>query len=324
MYSIALSALCIVSGQDIPVLQQTNILFIIFDDLRPELSMYGRDYMVTPNFERLAKRSVIFDYAFTQVSVCNPARDSILTGLRPDSVGTYNFQHSFYPHLSFPSQAVQSGYNSAGIGKIRHWDRDDKMLFNYEFYQNNWYPYQSKERDMMNATTQPDKTRKDEQFRDHEFATKAIEVLRKMVKEPKYWMLNVGFKNPHMATHVPFRYYEMYKHKSAAWQLTKKELRFPPSTTEVPYKCCAEFKFLYMNEEGSKKPDRIKNSWDFNYAVPEEMHNELMLGYVAAISFVDAQLGRLLDVVDELDLWSNLTVVLTSDHGMHNGEKGIW
>ena len=64
------------------VLKQTNLLFIMYDDLRPELSIYGRDHMITPNFERLAKRSVVFDYAFSQISVCNPSRDSMLTGLR--------------------------------------------------------------------------------------------------------------------------------------------------------------------------------------------------------------------------------------------------
>ena len=76
-------------------LRQTNLLLIMFDDLRPQLSIYGKNYMMTPNFERLAKRSVIFDYAFSQVAVCNPSRDSLLTGLRPDTIGNYNFQRSF-------------------------------------------------------------------------------------------------------------------------------------------------------------------------------------------------------------------------------------
>jgi hypothetical protein len=93
-------------GKD--VLKQSNLLFIMFDDLRPELSIYGRDHMITPNFERLAKKSVVFDYAYTQIAVCNPSRDSLLTGLRPDTVGTYNFQHSFRPHISIPSQLARS------------------------------------------------------------------------------------------------------------------------------------------------------------------------------------------------------------------------
>ena len=100
---------------------QTNFLFIMYDDLRPELSVYGRKHMKTPNFERLAKKSVVFDHAYTMVAVCNPSRDALLTGLRPDTVGTYGFQHSFFPHKTIPQQLVQSGYRTAGYGKILHW-----------------------------------------------------------------------------------------------------------------------------------------------------------------------------------------------------------
>ncbi len=68
----------------------TNFIFVVFDDLRPDLSIYGgKGILITPNFERLAKRSVTFDYAFSQVAVCNPSRDSLLTGLRPDVMGHY-------------------------------------------------------------------------------------------------------------------------------------------------------------------------------------------------------------------------------------------
>ena len=72
-----------------------NLLFIMFDDLRPDLNCYGRNYMITPNFDRLARKSVVFDNAFAQIAVCNPSRDSLLTGLRPDTVGTYWFHESF-------------------------------------------------------------------------------------------------------------------------------------------------------------------------------------------------------------------------------------
>lgn len=85
------------NGQEWPA-KKTNFLLIMFDDLRPELSIYGNEGMITPNFERLAKRSVVFDYAFCQVSVCNPSRDSLLTGLRPDTVRTYG---KYYSNVSY-------------------------------------------------------------------------------------------------------------------------------------------------------------------------------------------------------------------------------
>ena len=192
-------------------LSQTNLLMIMFDDLRPELSIYGKSHMITPNFERLAKRSVIFDYAFAQVAVCNPSRDSLLTGLRPDTVGTYNFQHSFRPHLSLPTQLARSNYNTAGIGKLFHWDGGDKEIWNYFQWDNDWYGYQNKENNFMNSSAMPDKTRSEDGFRDHQFAERAAKVLVDLSKEKKFFMLAIGFKLPHLQLHVPYKYYELYK-----------------------------------------------------------------------------------------------------------------
>eukprot|EP01034_Spumella_vulgaris_P032119 gene32119-39669_t len=209
--------------------------------------------MITPNFDRLAAKSVTFDYAFTHIAVCNPARDAIMTGLRPDSVGTYNFAHSFRPHMSFPTQLIKSGYNTAGFGKIFHWDGEDKGIWNYDQWDNGWYDYQNKEGRWMNSSTMPDKYKREEDFRDYEFTTRAVSTLKKMSthETSKFWMLGIGYKLPHLAVHVPYKYYDMYKGKSAAWKLSKKELRFPISTSEVSYRCCAETEFRYMNGEGS-------------------------------------------------------------------------
>lgn len=144
----------------------------------------------------------------------------------------------------------------------------------------------------MNASTMPDKVRKEENFRDYEFTTRAISTLRKMTKETKFNMLGIGFKLPHIAVHIPYKYYEMYKGKSAAWKLTKKELRFPISVSEVSYRCCADGEFKFMNQEGALKHNRTTRIGDINNAFTEEMHDEMMMGYNAAITFVDVQLGE--------------------------------
>jgi iduronate 2-sulfatase len=115
-----------VVGEDV---LQTNILMIMFDDLRPELKAFGREHMITPNFDRLAERSVLFDHAYTQIAVCNPSRDSILTGLRPDTTGTYAFQSSYHPHALLPEMMVSAGYNTAGFGKTLHWETSDKRMY---------------------------------------------------------------------------------------------------------------------------------------------------------------------------------------------------
>ena len=303
---------------------QTNLLFIMFDDLRPELSIYGRKHMITPNFERLANRSVVFDNAYTHIAVCNPARDALLTGLRPDTIGTYSFQSSFRPFLTLPQQLNRMGYNTVGIGKILHWENNDRDIWSYDSWENDWYGYQNLERSIMNSSTMPDKIRPIEKFRDYEFTTKTIETMKKITNERNYWMVAIGYKHPHLAIHVPYHYYNMYKGKEEMWRLTRKELRFPPSSPEVSYRCCAEQSFFMMEEEGAKKSRTEVHLGDINFAFTDKMYDEMMLGYCAGVSFVDAQLGRLLDTMDELKLWDNTTIVLTADHGMHNGEKGIW
>lgn len=306
------------------VLKQTNLLFIAFDDLRPELSVYGRNHMITPNFDRLASKSVVFDYAFCQIAVCNPSRDSLMTGLRPESTGSFAFQRSFAPNLVLPAQLDRSGYNTAAYGKIFHWEKNDKRIWNYDSWENGWYDFQNLERTWMNSSTMPDKFKPEEDFRDYQFTTKAIKTLGKLVKEKKYFMLAIGYKLPHLAVHMPHKYYEMYKSKTDMWRMSKKELRFPASTTEIGYRCCAEPEFGFMQDEGAVRTKKKIRMGDINFAFTNEMYDELMLGYCAAITFVDTQVGRLLDAVDKYQLWTNLTVVLTADHGMSNGEKGIW
>ena len=176
----------------------------------------------------------------------------------------------------------------------------------------------------MNASTQPDKVHPEEWFRDYEFTSRAIKKLYEFAKQPQPFMIGMGFKLPHLAVHLPYKYYEMYKSKSDAWKLSKKELRFPYSSPPVAYRCCAEENFQFMEEEGAKRHRKSVRIGDINMPFTEEMHNELMLGYCGSITFVDKLLGKILDAMDDLKLWNSTTFILTADHGMHNGEKGIW
>jgi len=91
----------------------------------------------------------------------------------------------------------------------------------------------------------------------------------------------------------------------------------------LEYRCCGDDWFKYMNGEGANEATK-KFQLENSLKVPKDIYKELMWGYAASITFVDEQVGRVLDAIDRLELWSNLTVILTSDHGMHNGEKGTW
>ena len=305
---------------------QTNLLFIMFDDLRVELSVYGKLGMITPNFERLAARSVVFEHAYCQVAVCNPSRDSLLTGLRPDTVGTYAFQSSyntFNNHMVIPTRLQRSGYHTAGFGKIRHWDGGSSEVWN-ENFDGRWYDYQGEEWKFMNSSVMPDKVRPEELFPDHIFASKAIEALGRLSKLDQYFMVGLGFKMPHLAMHVPYKYFDMYRSRVHQWNASADELRFPPTAPIVSFRCCADNTYRFMNEEGAQKANVTHGLQIANDSIPLTVHQEMMWGYAAMITYVDKQLGRVLDEIDKLELWGNLTVVLTADHGMHNGEKGIW
>ena len=224
--------------------------------------------MITPNFDRLAKKSVVFDYAYTQIAVCNPARDSLLTGLRPDTVGTYGFTESFRPSMILPTHLNRVGYNTASYGKIIHWETPDKDIWSFDHSNLDWYIYQSYESDRMNSSVMPDKHTPEEKFRDYLFATKAIKTLRALDEKPQPFMLGIGFKMPHLSLHVPYKYYEMYKGKQQAWKLTAQELSFPRNTTSLAYRCCAEMYFRYMKDEGDGRAtssQRLGHDIDYTF-----------------------------------------------------------
>ena len=316
-------------GRGTKAIARTNLLFIMFDDLRPELSIYGKYHMITPNFERLAAKSVVFDHAYAQISVCNPSRDSLLTGLRPDTVGTYGFQSSYstyQPHMIIPTKLKRAGFRTVGLGKTRHWDGHDPDIWD-RGWDNKWYDYQALEWDFMNSSVMPDKRLPEESFPDHQFASRAIEELKLLTskfEQDKYFMLSVGFKMPHTAMHVPYKYFDMYRSRSHEFEATPDQLRFPPTSPMISWRCCAEHDYRYMNNEGAFKANVTHMIQAVNDSFPAAVRKEMAWGYAALITFVDKQLGRLLDCIDELKLWNNLTIILTADHGMHNGEKGTW
>jgi iduronate 2-sulfatase len=304
---------------------RTNFIYIMYDDLRPQLSIYGVDYMITPNFERLASKSVVFDNAYCQIAVCNPSRDSLLTGLRPDTGGTYGFQHSFRPHVTFPSILNTFGYRTAGFGKVVHWDGDDRNIWtDGQWGASDWYEIQNAEYHYMNASIMPDIYIPEEKFRDYEVASHAIDMMKKLHATDQYFMVAMGFKLPHLSIHFPYAYYEMYRNKTDVWHRPKRELRFPITSPKVAHKCCANPEFVYLAKDGSVKSHESVRIAEIDFQFPSKMHMELMWGYCASITFLDKQLGRVLDTIDELNLWNNVTIILTADHGMHNGEKGMW
>ena len=296
-------------------IRQTNLLLIMFDDLRPELSIYGKKHMITPNFERLANRSVTFENSYCQIAVCNPSRDSLLTGLRPDTLRDYGFQNSYGGNNLISSQLVKSGYNTSGFVKIRHWDGADRNNWSHNHTDYDWYGYQNAEYSTVRASSFADPDTPVEEFRDYRFASDAILALKQLHKKSEYFMVAVGFKLPHLMVHFPHKYREMYRSVGHVWNVNKKELKFPPSAPTVAFKCCALMDFAHLHDEGKKRAVKHTPTLSLSEPFPLEVYKEIMWGYSAAITFLDDQIGRLLDTLDELQLWNNITIVLTSDHG---------
>lgn len=172
----------------------------------------------------------------------------------------------------------------------------------------------------------PDRHKPESDFQDYIFASKAIHGLEVLSKMDENFFVGIGFKLPHLLVHFPHKYFEMYRSRKEVWEKTNPQsLQFPRTAHAISYRCCAATTYHYMNEEGNKpyvrETHKLNNIESF---VPLDMHVELIWAYSASITYLDVQLGRVLDTLDRLNLWDNITIVLTADHGMHNGEKGIW
>ena len=189
-----------------------------------------------------------------------------------------------------------------------------------------WYEYQNEEWSWVNSSVNPDRHKPESAYQDYIFATKAIHGIKTLSALHKNFFVGIGFKLPHLLVHFPHKYLEMYRSRKGVWEKTSPAaLQFPPTAHAISYRCCAAPTYQYMNQEGDAPFVRVKEGiTGLQTATPLDMHVELIWAYSASITFLDVQLGRVLDALDELNLWNNITIVLTADHGMHNGEKGIW
>ncbi len=302
-----------------------NVLFIAVDDLRPELNCYGATHMRTPNIDRLARRGVLFERAYCQQSVCAPSRNSLMTGLRPDALGIYDLNTFFrtkVPDVVTLSQWFkQNGYRSEGIGKIYHrghgneddrqsWSipstsvgelhrsskkvrRGDTTGLESDFPRINgkllpYYSTRAPEADMTDAL----------------IAQKAVERLRAL--KDSTFFLAVGFIKPHLPFVAPRKYWEMYD----------------PAKIEIPKRAMAEGMpdFAMANFGELRKYHGILAEGYLD----DKTSRNLIHGYYAAVSMTDAQIGKVLDALEETGQADNTIIVLWGDHGFKLGNYGSW
>jgi uncharacterized sulfatase len=298
-----------------------NVLFIAVDDMNNDLGCYGSPIVQSPNIDRLAARGVRFEHAYCQFPLCSPSRSSIMTGLRPDQTRVFDLQYHFRQGLpevvTLPQLFMRSGYYAARVGKIYHYGNpgdigtsglDDPASW-MEVVNPAGLDKTTLEPDLTNFTPTrglgsalallSDPKGRDEDHTDGMVATEAIRLLEKHQKEP--FFLAVGFYKPHTPYIAPKKYFDLYP-------LEKIEVPRMPAGFEntVPAPALA-----------STKP------WP-NFGVTHDQARQSKQAYYAAISFVDAQIGRVIDALDRLGLADNTIIMFWSDHGYSLGEHGLW
>ncbi|MCB1022103.1 MAG: sulfatase [Acidobacteria bacterium] len=323
-----------------------NVLFIVVDDLRPTLRCYGDPDAITPNIDRLAADGLTFTRAYCQQAVCSPSRTSMMTGLRPDTTGVHDLEthfRRFVPNaVTLPQHFRKYGYKTTAFGKIFHkpelddfpswseapWIADNAAwgsAENAEFVRAKW---DQLEADGWKSTErfyfEPDKRTpakpgergwnmlswearavEDDDLADGKAASAAIAALRRL-KGERFFM-GVGFLKPHLPFRAPKKYFDLYKDIA----INGNRNPFPPAG--------APRFALHNNPELRGYSDIPPDG-----PIPGEKGKELLRAYYACVSYMDAQVGRLLDALDELGLADSTAVVLVGDHGYHLGEHGLW
>lgn len=297
-------------------LVKPNILFIAVDDLRPELNFYGANHIKSPNLDKLADESLVFERAYCNIPVCGASRASLLTGARPTRK---RFIHAkitkdedFPEAVSLPKLFKQNGYKTISNGKIYHHNNDDKDAWNEIWHPSSKWSYATAEYQNIRANTlrgMPFEMAEvhDSVYRDGKLALKVIEDLKKFKNSGESFFLTMGVHKPHLPFNAPKKYWDLYNRDSIS--LPESYIQ-PKSTPKQAFHSYGELR----NYEITPKKGPI----------PEDMAKELMHGYYACVSYVDAQIGMVLDELKRLDLDKNTIVVLWGDHGWNLGDHMLW
>ena len=330
------------AGSASPATEPLNVLFIAVDDLRPQLGCYGYPGVITPNVDRLASRGMVFNRAYCQAAVCRASRASLLLGLRPDSTEIWSngSRHKhFRDHLpdvvTLPQHFKNHGYHSQSLGKIFHGAFVVRNKWNdpASWSLPSWWPepryYYSEEGVKVARQVFAGKAKtlgvsvdewgshfvlglsheapevEDNVLYDGQIADRGIETLRKIRHEP--FFLALGFIRPHLPFIAPKKYWDLYPPQ----EVKVANNRQPPR--DVPPMALTNWGHPRTYTDF---PDKGEPS--------DELVLQLTRGYSACVTYIDAQIGRLIDELERLGLRDNTIVVLWGDHGWHLGENHIW
>ena len=301
--------------------RKMNVLFIASDDLRPQLGCYGYKQIISPNIDRLAASGLLFERTYCQQAVCAPSRASLLSGCRPDTTKIYGLRtplRKALPNvLTLPEHFKNNGYETVSIGKIYHHREDDLQAWSTAPFHatGTWLSWRGYLTDQSKAISREYKKGRGPAFEDADVADNAypdgantdyaIKELNRLKDKP--FFLAMGLYKPHLPFNAPKKYWDMY----------------PPEKIKL-----ADNPFIPKNAPGYAPTNwgELRNYHGIPKTGPcsDELARRLIRGYYACVTYIDAQIGRLLDELDRLKLRENTVIILWGDHGWKLGEHSLW
>lgn len=338
--------------------QKKNVLFIAVDDLKPLLNCYGNEHAHSPNIDALAASGMLFGNAHCQQALCGPSRLSLLTGYYPDTLGIYGMgeeRYKFrpkYPEIStLPQHFKNNSYVTIGIGKVfdprnveGDWDGPQDAVSWTRFFGEN--PFNDRSggptvgghyhdralKSLVSKLTKQGKSKglrgkqlrtfvrdhgggpavecydvPDDAYKDGAIANRGIEQLEKLKDSDKPFFLAIGFVKPHLPFVAPKKYWDLYEREELQIAPFQQYPDAAPACAETPY-----------------VEARTYSGVPINGPISVAKQQELIHGYLACVSYVDAQIGKLVAKLKETGLDDNTVVVLWGDHGFHLGDKQLW
>lgn len=304
------------------IAQKKNVLFIAVDDLRPELGCYGHKVIKSPNIDKLAQTGTKFSRAYCNIPVSGASRASLLSGIRPNRNRFVDYDCYLDEDVpgatSLPLHFKNNGYQTVSLSKVFHhhgkdhiysWDlhwvttpEKGSSQLDYHLPSNQAiantgqraYPYEAADLS-------------DDKYLDGKTAIKTMEELARLKNDGKPFFLAVGFLKPHLPFNAPKKYWDMYNREDI------KLADNPYKPKDAPEQAMHTFGEL-----------RAYTTIPKTGPVPDSTALKMIHGYYASVSFVDAQIGKILDELERLGLAENTIVVLWGDHGWHLGEHGLW
>ena len=325
-----------------------NILFIAVDDLRPELGCYGDEQVISPNIDKLAAAGVIFERAYCQSAVCNPSRASLLTGLRPDAIRVWDLKTDFRDNapdvITLPQYFKNHGYHTAAIGKIYHNTIPDPLSWSEPKLHIKGYPFDPDAvyRDSTNVAALENRKEAiiaagnearhidrigewylkatatecvdlpDNAYYDGAQTDVALKKIDSLASGERPFFFAIGYYRPHLPFNAPKKYWDLYDRD--AIQLAEND--YLPENAPImainnlrELRGYTDFKQVRHPSEGT---------------LSETEARLLKHGYLASVSYVDAQIGRLIAQLERSGILENTIIVLWGDHGWKLGEHNSW